>query len=189
LNDEDSYVKIKSIDGGKYMLYQTISDRKHKIVKSHIFLLIAPTVALAIAIYFFPENLLLWTMCYVAFSLLFGFSLLRNIGRLKKTLVGLNVKVVSSENLIPFPQKFRHRSLSVSEITKYYRYKKYQIPTSFVEFKEGHIVYLYQKLENPCENEFYQIEEIHEFQYVLVSDCNHKKKIVHLGNLSAEISD
>lgn len=168
------------------MLYQSISDRKQKIVKSHIFLLIAPTAALAIFIYFYPENLLLWTMCYVAFSLLFAISLLGNIAKLKKTLVGLNVRVVSSENLIPFPQKFRGRLSNISEITKYYRYKKYQIPSSFVEFKEGHTVYLYQKLENPCINESYQILEIHEFQYVLVSDCNHKKKIVHLGNLIAE---
>lgn len=171
------------------MLYQTVSDRKQKIVKSHIFFLIAPTVALAIFIYFYPENLLLWTMCYVAFSLLFAISLLSNIGRLKKTLVGLNVRVVSADNLIPFPQKFRDKLATVSEITKYYRYKKHQIPSSFVEFKEGHTVYLYQKIEEPCLNESYQILEIHEFQYVLVADCNHKKKIVHLGNLIAEVSE
>ena len=171
------------------MLYQTVSNRKQKIMKSHIFLLIAPTATLAILIYYYPESLLLWTMCYVAFSLLFAISLLNSIHKLKKTLLGLNVRVISADNLIPFPQKFRDRLANISEITKHYRYKKYQIPSSFVEFKEGHTVYLYQKIENPYVDESYQILEIHEFQYALVSDRNHKKKIVHLGNLIAEASE
>jgi hypothetical protein len=124
-------------------------------------------------------------MSYVAFSLMFSISLLSKIDKLKKTLVGLNVHFVSLDNHIPFPQKFRDKLSGVSGITKFYRYKKYQIPSSFVEFKEGHTVYLYQKLEESCGNEPYTILEIHEFQYVLVQDCNHKKKIVHLGNLRA----
>ncbi len=167
------------------MLYKTVSNRKQKIVKSHLFFLIAPTIALAVLIYIYPNDLLMWTMSYVAFTLLFTISLLRNITRLKKTLVGLNVHIVSAENSIPFPQKFHDKLGGVSEITKFYHYKKYQIPTSFVEFKEGNTVYLYQKIDEPCGTEPYQILEIHEFQYVLVLDCNNKKKIVHLGNLTA----
>jgi len=167
------------------MLYESVSNRKQRIFKSHIFFLIAPTITLGIVIYLYPGNLLLWTMSYVAFSMMFTISLLNHIGKLKKTLVGLNVNVVSSNNHIPFPQKFRDKLSSVSEFTKYYRYRKHQIPTSFVEFKEGNTVYLYQIIEEPCEKEVYQIIEIHDFQYVLVQDNNKKKKIVHLGNLRA----
>ncbi|MDO9629282.1 MAG: hypothetical protein Q7I99_05215 [Acholeplasmataceae bacterium] len=167
------------------MLYKSVFNQKQKIVKSHIFFLVAPTLALITLIYFYPNQLLTWTMGYVSFSMLFTISLLIKIGRLKKTLVGLNVYVISSENQIPFPQKFRDRLAGVSEFTKYYRYKKHQIPSSFVEFKEGHTVYLYQKIEKPSGNETYRILEVHDFQYVLVEDCNNKKKIVHLGNLTA----
>lgn len=167
------------------MLYESVSNRKQKIFKSHIFFLIAPTIALGIVIYLYPENLLLWTMSYVAFSMMFAISLLNHIGKLKKALVGLNVHVVSSDNRIPFPQKFRDKLSPVSEIMKYYHYKKHQIPSSFIEFKEGKTVYLYQKIEEPCGDESYQILEIHDFQYALVQDNNNKKKIVHLGNLRA----
>ncbi len=168
------------------MLFETICKKKNKIMISHL------TVSILLAgllVYLIIEPRVQSILPGALTSLLLVFvilSILSQIVKLKKSLIGKDVVLISHDASIPYPSKFKCKSTTLGKIIKSYGYKSHQIPESFVEFMEGRTIYLYKKADQDEGSSNYKIIDIHQFKYVLIEDETKKKKITHLKNIAMQ---
>lgn len=101
--------------------------------------------------------------------------------KINRKLIDKRIRIKDTNYKIPYPQKFKDYMLELGQVMGGYRYKNYIIPEFFIEFREGHRLYLYHMIED-ITDETYTIVRIHKDDLALVKDSKDKKYIVHLGN-------
>ena len=168
------------------MLFETISKKKNQIMITHLTVSILLAVLLIYLIIEPRVQSILPGALTSLFLLFMIFSILNQIIKLKKSLIGKEIILISTDASIPYPSKFKCKSSTIGKIVKSYGYKNHQIPESFVEFMEGRTVYLYKKADQDEAHTSYKIIDIHHFKYVLIEDETKKKKITHLKNIAMQ---
>jgi hypothetical protein len=109
-------------------------------------------------------------------------SLLVSMKKIKRSLNGKIIKMITNQEVIPYPQKFKDDMVEIGGFFKGYRYRKHMIPDYLVEFREGKTLYLYPHVTEISESPL-TIIRVHRFELALVKDEQDKKRIVHLKNV------
>lgn len=103
---------------------------------------------------------------------------------LKLSLKKQQVVSINTSNNMRLPKDFMVKNSFVPKMLRRYRYKNYFIPESFVEFIEGHRIFLYKPLKHTEVPDRLTILDTHKFEYVLLKDGHNKKWIVHFDQLN-----
>lgn len=118
---------------------------------------------------------------FIALFIAWAISLTTFTKQINRGLIYRKIRIRDNAHKIPYPQKFKDYMLELGQVVGGYRYKNFIIPEFFIEFREGHRLYLYHMLEE-ITDETYTILKIHNDDLALVQDSKDKKHIVHLGN-------
>ncbi len=163
------------------MIYQYIHLLRRRMLMFHLLAGIA-TLGFYYAITTFTDLFFWGHVIVLMVFVLILVSLLLSMKKIKRSLNGKIIKMISNQEAIPYPQKFKDDMAQVGGFFKGYRFKKHVIPDYLVEFREGRTLYLYPHVTEVNESA-YTIVRVHRFELALVKDQQDKKRIVHLKNV------
>jgi Ca2+/Na+ antiporter len=163
------------------MIIKVIQNQRKKNVRNHGLMLLVLLLFYSGTLIIYPAYLFIIHGIGLFIFTLLLISFISSLYRIKHGLRNKKIKVLHNTYPFPYPQKFSDHLVEVGGFFKRYMHKKQLIPDYLIEFREGHMLYLYPIIHEANE-ETYTIVRVHRFHLALVIDEQRKKRILHLGN-------